>query len=269
MTFKRRSSVEAISKINLTEHEWAYLAGFIDGDGHISIAVALRKYSYPLGCVEVTIDNKDKRIHEWLRTKIPYVSTFEKRTGFGSVVYRSIIRRRPIVKVILENISKYVVIRRRQVEIGLKFIDLVDSVTRSSTLHVLRKIMDLKRELDELNKTKIYLAEGLNESPFKNEELFWAYLAGLIDVDGTVFKRKDKTNYRRWVIAVSTAREAIVDLLNLHNIRFAWCCHKDRTAVDLQITAKEEVLRVARKILNYSLLKREVLEMLLKELSCN
>lgn len=115
----------AVSK-KLTNEESAYIAGFLDGEGNITI---LRRNQYlnktPSYGLIVGFTNTDRHVLEWLSTKVAG-GIYKKaryrenhRQGYEFRVWN-----KQETKFILESILPYLRIKRAQAEVALDFLEL-------------------------------------------------------------------------------------------------------------------------------------------------
>lgn len=96
----------------------SYIAGFVDGEGYISIYPVTRKTTYFISCIKIT--NTNKEIIEWLHDS--YGGYFYTR-NFGKnkwkTAYTWTLTDKKVVPV-LQKITPYLKIKRKQAEIVLK-----------------------------------------------------------------------------------------------------------------------------------------------------
>lgn len=145
------------SNVLTSEEQSAYIAGFVDGEGHISLGRALRNnnthYFYP--CVKIT--STDKKILEWLH----------KVNGFG-IIYTKSKERLHIWKQaydwnvqleyvyrFLGSLVKYLRIKQLQAELVLEYFRKCYNQISTSEIEFLSEV--IYSELKELNKRGIKL----------------------------------------------------------------------------------------------------------------
>ncbi len=100
---------------HLTEAEKAYIAGIVDGEGHIEIGVGrrqrTRRNQY---AVQVVISNTDFALHEWLARRIHGGTIREVNHGHAnwkrSWVF--VVRRRGSVRSLLTELLPHLVVKR-------------------------------------------------------------------------------------------------------------------------------------------------------------
>jgi len=110
---------------DLTEAELAYMAGFLDGEGSISIYQNNASYS-----LDVTLYNTDRRTLRWLEQRLrslsPEEGTDTRNDGrHNRDTYSLRLRRQEEVREFLEAVQPYVVTKQPHVENALTFLDLV------------------------------------------------------------------------------------------------------------------------------------------------
>jgi len=117
---------ESKIKLQLTETEKAYLAGFLDGDG--SIYFQFGKTS--LGHVRPAIKfaNTDEKVIRWICEKIPFAhpETRLTRTPRSKRVrkYTATIHGITTCKPILEALKPYLIVKKEACEMALKFCEM-------------------------------------------------------------------------------------------------------------------------------------------------
>jgi hypothetical protein len=112
-----------------TEIQWAMLAAYIDGEGHIGILKRHRKqgrWDWQAFDIHVDVCNTDPRLPKWI------ADTFG---GRFAIVYRTSPRAKRILyswsvwglrcRQILEGILSYSIIKQEQIKIGLAYLDTV------------------------------------------------------------------------------------------------------------------------------------------------
>lgn len=99
--------------------EWAYLAGLIDGDGHLAIINARQKKGRVL-TPQVGIANSSPEIIQWLRERVGFMSFFYEAP------VQQIVPRRPVWRVrltgmhilpVLQQLMPYLVAKRHRAEL--------------------------------------------------------------------------------------------------------------------------------------------------------
>jgi len=131
--------------------DWAYIAGFLDGDGSIMVQVKNRPSS-TIGCrLMFTIcfyqDTRHRKSLEWIRQKIEigYLSNrHDKITELKINGYKQ-------VKRILEKVQPFARFKKKQVKIALKILSLIGdknfvSLPREKRLKIADLICELRNE---------------------------------------------------------------------------------------------------------------------------
>ena len=131
--------------------DWAYIAGFLDGDGSIMVQVKNRPSSTIGFRLMFTIcfyqDSRHRKPLEWIRRKIEigYLSDrCDKITELKINGYKQ-------VKRILEKIQPFVKFKKRQTEIALKILFLIGdknfvSLSRKIRLKIANLVCELRNE---------------------------------------------------------------------------------------------------------------------------
>ena len=119
-------------KKKLSDAEIGYLAGIIDGEGHISITRHRgprprgHRY-YALFSVQVAVTNTNPKVHEWLSERFVGTCHVHWRKKIDHARHKPSFRWRTSAKVtreMLELTLPYLVIKREQALLALKFLVL-------------------------------------------------------------------------------------------------------------------------------------------------
>lgn len=125
----------------MTNEEWAYLAGIIDGEGHIRVARtgngAINKKLMVYNSSEILID--------WIVSRLPDV--YVSLVGANSVY--SCMWTAGKAQAILQETLPYMVIKKQQAEL---FIEFMDRCSPGTGHHVPRDMEDRREEILELFK---------------------------------------------------------------------------------------------------------------------
>jgi len=100
---------------HLTKVEAAYIAGFVDGEGCIRIQNKNKTSHY----LVLSINQKDRRVLEWLAPKIGAVSIGCYSNEYGPV-YTVAISGKKVVT-LLEQIIDYMIVKKRQARVALRW----------------------------------------------------------------------------------------------------------------------------------------------------
>lgn len=109
--------------MNLSETERAYLAGILDGEGHMSIQIGngISDKCFP---ARVSVANNVPLIHDWLRERFGGVT--QKMNGGRGRCSQTRWTNKPAIVKILEAALPYLIIKKRQAELMLTFMSSVD-----------------------------------------------------------------------------------------------------------------------------------------------
>ena len=129
----------------VTEAEWSYLAGIVDGEG--SIYIRSQRDRWLLGYPVLNISNTNPRLMEWIKSRFggslaaikPSASTFRKRV----LLHLSWTGKR--MEPVLEGILPYLIIKRDQAELALaarKLVGKVGDNPVSSDVRAKREVLE-------------------------------------------------------------------------------------------------------------------------------
>ena len=157
-----------------TRH-YAYLAGMIDGDGCIAASKTFQKrsncFQYDLK-IEVTssLRSTAKRLIQL------FGGTHHANVVDGVVYWKWVCQVREKQRDVLEGIIPHLVIKRAQADFALAFVELGHANVPEARAVFVRAIQKLNQHLrtDSL------------DLPKTDDKSFFAYLAGLIDAEGTL-----------------------------------------------------------------------------------
>ena len=132
----------------------AYIAGFLDGDGSI-YARAKPNHSYRYGFqialyVVLFQSVKDRENFEDICNLIGYGKMRERNDG----ILEYVINRIDDIKEFLNCVRPYVVLKKKQVELMIKIIDLKGKIENKNDFESLLKLIDYYRELNYSKKRK-------------------------------------------------------------------------------------------------------------------
>lgn len=112
----------------MTETEKAYIAGFLDGEGYITIRRQNRRTAKnPHYALVIGFTNTDLSVLQWLREKVGAGSInakSRKNPKRHSPAWELTIHQKPVKQQLLEAVQPYVKIKTKQVELGLAFLKL-------------------------------------------------------------------------------------------------------------------------------------------------
>ena len=112
----------------LTDTEWAYLAGLIDGEGTIGIYKHYdprRKTDGMYYQLNFRLANSNKEVIDWIISKLGgnlVVYQPRYKQSLKSYVWSAI--RKDLQLTVLKGVLPYLIIKKRQAEIGIKFLEV-------------------------------------------------------------------------------------------------------------------------------------------------
>ena len=111
----------------MKETDLAYIAGFIDGEGSISIIHHATKSKGIRWDTRINITNTNKEVLEFISNILPVKHRLfyedERRNPSWKKRWYLVINRQKDIKLLLELIYSYLILKKKQAEIMLKFID--------------------------------------------------------------------------------------------------------------------------------------------------
>lgn len=183
----------------------AYLAGAMDGDGSFSICKSMQGDRSPLYYPVIQLSNACEKIIDVLKETFggrkherqPYIA---KDGGSRRTNYHWMIQRQTSCLPMLEKIIPYLILKKERAEHLMKFI--LDNPFKRGSTRIDQKTLE-NREASYLkmrgfNDERI-ITKNLTRYHAKKDndsEVFWSYMAGLMDTDGsfTISKRKSPTH---------------------------------------------------------------------------
>lgn len=193
--------------ITLDTSKYEYLAGFIDGDG--SISIVSEKQVTPYYCPKIAVYNTDYNIVEIFRKefggniiiktpkknghKIPYEWRLKGKSAF----------------LLLKKFQPFLVIKKPQANLCLALYDIRNHFSRKKCNRkaLLSQFEKLKSECAKLN------IRGKNKkmiSGTAKTEINFKYLAGMIESDGSIYTARIKSKYYRAMITVTNCDKDLV-----------------------------------------------------------
>lgn len=149
----------------------AYIAGLIDGDGHIGI----RKMGEGLRPL-IQVHNSNKQMPEYLKKIFGGCVAFDKPKKSGNrVVWKWMIQGSEGCKHCIEKIMQHLVLKK---DSAIELLEFINSPLEKKDYYKSCKQLNLNRKLDKFDLSGIKRKK--TECSF-----FWAYLAGLMDTDGS------------------------------------------------------------------------------------
>ena len=135
-----------MSIISLSESEKGYLAGIIDAVGSMGIYCSKCKQSKPpynmhnQVAVRLVVGSTSPEIIEWLDKKIPdtYIHSAPAKDKGGRIMHTWVTSSRERVRSILDVVLPYLIIKKKQAEWILKWIN--DEVSTDDAIQIVKKL---------------------------------------------------------------------------------------------------------------------------------
>lgn len=104
----------------MNKNDWAYLAGFIDGEGNIGID-KYNKYGTSVNyAIKVAISNTNRKILEWIKDDYGgYISTLKRRLPHHRVCYQLVVRHLKAYN-LLKDVTPYLKIKQELAHIAMR-----------------------------------------------------------------------------------------------------------------------------------------------------
>lgn len=149
----------------------AYIAGLIDGDGHIGI----RRVSGELKPL-VQLHNSIKKMPEYLKRIFDGTVAFDRPKKEGNrTVWKWMLQGKEGCRRFIERIMPYLILKQDSAKEMLEFLNVP---IEGKDYFQSSKDLNLNRKIEVVNLGNIQ--RGTNEDSF-----FWAYVAGVMDTDGS------------------------------------------------------------------------------------
>ena len=261
---------------NNKETTLAYIAGLYDGDGSFSIckkkpeADGRAPLYYPL--IQICKSNRliidfianyfDGRVY---RTKSVFKNGSPKRD-----IYHLHIEKQERCRKFVEQIAPYLQIKRQQAEYMLKFIQ--DNPFKRG-IHVSDESIGNREQfynnMRKLNEKRDKVPQLSSRSARKNSEnpIFWAYLSGLMDTDGSfsIKREKHKTNCNHAahspVICLSMMNIKAIDYIRRNCAYGSFCLtktvNKQSFCYRFAICVKSEAIEFLNKCIPFLIGKKK------------
>jgi hypothetical protein len=195
---------------NKDKLDMSYVAGLMDGDGSFSISKGKPDAVSPLYKPLIQLGSLHSELVKWLKEKFRGIIVCSpgkicedgiKRRDF----YRWRIEGRERCKKFIENICIYLKVKKGRAEFLLDYI--LGNPFKRSPVPLSKDICNVREssyiKMKEFNDSRSYynLITRKNARYMSEDLIFWSYLAGLIDTDGSLSIRKNKAqgddkNYR-------------------------------------------------------------------------
>jgi hypothetical protein len=233
----------------------AYIAGLIDGDGHIGIRIGPRGKICPLIQVHNSVKQMPAFIHKLFGGTL--ASDKPKKEGYRTI-WKFMLQGEEGCKNLIEKVGQYLVLKQDSAKEVLEFIQNPvagkDYYKKCKDLNHKRKIQDVSFE---------NIQRQNNEDPY-----FWAYIAGLMDTDGSFSieravrkpaegnrQKKNLIKYRPKILLSMVTEKSIRHLLE--NCPFGSVCTINAktalrgSAFRFSIQSRPEAIEFLKKIIPY------------------
>ncbi len=169
----------------------AYLAGLIDGDGSIYVVRSKRKRY------------DDQFVLRLKVVSIDYDTILFLKSVFGGLVYKQkslylLCWNTKEAQRVINKIRSYLILKREQADLALSIINTSSSKSEKYYL-----------KMGELNKNK----DRQLINPKISKRLFWAYIAGLIDSDGSITIKNPKSYYPYFFLKISNNNKSLLEIV--------------------------------------------------------
>jgi len=146
-------------QLELSEGEWGYLAGIIDGDGSIGVQICTRTIR-PI----IIISNTDINFIKWISNKlsVKYYPIKETKGYNKKVLYEVTIAGYSKVYQILKHCLPYLKIKRKHAEIVLKMIEIRKKMKVRTAYP--KEFLDLAVKLKELSSRNPKIVENFKKA---------------------------------------------------------------------------------------------------------
>lgn len=262
----------------MEEEIMSYLAGLMDGDGSFNLGKLNNASKSPLYFPVVQFGFQKKDIVEIFKDKfggyIHYVNP-KKDQRYKFDFYHWSMRSVKNVKPFIERLGKYLILKKARAEFLLEFCNKFE-FTRG---YELSKEKLFEREsayikFRQMNDNRDFRGISTFERPNYNEtnSLFWSYVAGIIESDGSFCVKKQKYQYgQRYLPVISID---MVDPLAIHYIstkinfgrvlanKVKAC--KNGICYRLALGKKEEIISFLNQIFPFLRVKKEQAKTLLE-----
>lgn len=149
----------------------AYVAGLIDGDGHIGVR-KLKEESFPL----IQFHNTVKQSSVYLNNLFGGTVAFDKPKKEGyRTVWKWVLQGKEGCKNFLGKVSSFLILKKDSAE---KLAEFLSNPCKENNYYQDCKDLNLNRKIEECNFDNI-------ERKTSNCPFFWAYIAGIMDTDGS------------------------------------------------------------------------------------
>ena len=262
-----------------SELRMAYLAGIIDGDGSLSLIRKQEKDSVsPLYYPCMQLMNLDQGIINMFKSQFGgNVGVKKAYVGSDGCKRREINRwkleKAPKCYPVLNDLVNYLIIKKDRAQLLLQYIKDNPFKRGQGTLtfDVLQNRHSTYLKMKSLNESKCYEGNIKEKKRRKNtdNQVFWAYLAGLMDTDGSFSIKKEKnlayqpvillsmTDYRGINYIIDNCQYGRIMLVKSKTSNQGFCYR-------FGIFAKQDVIGFLEKIIPYLTIKKSAANTLLR-----
>lgn len=233
----------------------AYVAGLIDGDGHIGIRIGPRGKICPL----IQIHNSSKQMPVFLNKLFGGTLSSDKpKKEKYRTIWKCMLQGESSCKNLIEKVGQYLVLKHDSAKEVLEFIQ---NPIAGKDYYLKCKDLNLKRKIQDASFENIQRQN--NEGPY-----FWAYIAGLMDTDGSFSieravrkpaegnrQKRDLIKYRPKILLSMVTEKSIRYLLenclygSVHIINANTALRK--CAFRFTISSRPEAIEFLKRIIPY------------------
>jgi hypothetical protein len=150
----------------------AYVAGLIDGDGHIGIRVGARGKLCPL----IQLHNSVKQMPYYLNKVFGGTLAYDKPIREGNrVIWKWMLQGEAGCRSFIKQVSQYLVLKK---DSAMELLEFIETPISSKDYYQSCKDINLNRKIETCDFSGIVRKN--TDDPF-----FWAYVAGIMDTDGS------------------------------------------------------------------------------------
>jgi hypothetical protein len=156
----------------MKQRHYAYLAGLIDGDGCIAAGRTFRERS---NCYEYTLKIEvTSSVRKTVSRLIELFGGIPCKQWIDNTLYwKWVCQVRKDQRVVLEGIIPFLLVKKQQARLALKFVDLGHAENPAERRSLVAAIQNLNQS-------------PITEEPNSKGKLAFAYVAGLMDAEGTL-----------------------------------------------------------------------------------
>ena len=237
----------------------AYVAGVIDGDGNIGLRIGPRGKVSPL----IQLHNSIKQAPLYLNALFGGTVAFDKPKKEGyRIIWKWMLQGEEGCKNFIQKVAQFLVLKK---DSALEVLEFIQNPCTGKDYHQSCRDLNLNRKIEEVNFNNIQRQDS-------NDPYFWAYVAGLMDTDGSFSieravrkpadgnrQKNDLLKYRPKILISMVCEKSIKHLIqncsygNLHTI-------KAKTAVRgcafrFSISSRPDAIEFLKKITPYLQIK--------------